>query len=99
MSLSRFRAAGAPTFALHTALHAALALGVFAAAALPEAARAQEPDEIRSFSVPAGPLDAALDRFARSAGVNLSYDPALVADNPIFGAATNPSGFAYPAAG
>ncbi|WP_431509189.1 TonB-dependent receptor [Variovorax sp. DAIF25] len=79
MSLSRFRAAGAPTFALHTALHAALALAVFAAAALPEAAHAQAPDEIRSFSVPAGPLDAALDRFARSAGVNLSYDPALVA--------------------
>ena len=26
-------------------------------------------------------------------------DPALVADNPIFGAADNPSGFAYPAAG
>ena len=26
-------------------------------------------------------------------------DPALVADNPIFGAAENPSGFAYPAAG
>lgn len=27
------------------------------------------------------------------------HDPALVADNPIFGAADNPSGFAYPAAG
>jgi 2-methylfumaryl-CoA isomerase len=26
-------------------------------------------------------------------------DPALVADNPVFGAADNPSGFAYPAAG
>ena len=26
-------------------------------------------------------------------------DPALVADNPIFGSADNPSGFAYPAAG
>lgn len=26
-------------------------------------------------------------------------DPALVADNPVFGAAENPSGFAYPAAG
>ncbi len=26
-------------------------------------------------------------------------DPALVANNPIFGAAQNPSGFAYPAAG
>lgn len=27
------------------------------------------------------------------------HDPALVADNPVFGAANNPSGFAYPAAG
>lgn len=27
------------------------------------------------------------------------HDPALVADNPVFGAAENPSGFAYPAAG
>src|SRR3546814_14747853 len=26
-------------------------------------------------------------------------DPALVADNPLFGNADNPSGFAYPAAG
>lgn len=27
------------------------------------------------------------------------HDPALVADNPVFGVAENPSGFAYPAAG
>jgi 2-methylfumaryl-CoA isomerase len=31
--------------------------------------------------------------------LDAANDPALVADNPIFGAADNPSGFAYPAAG
>jgi 2-methylfumaryl-CoA isomerase len=31
--------------------------------------------------------------------LDAANDPALVADNPIFGEATNPSGFAYPAAG
>ncbi|MCW0197540.1 CoA transferase [Sphingopyxis sp.] len=31
--------------------------------------------------------------------LDAANDPALVADNPIFGAAENPSGFAYPAAG
>jgi 2-methylfumaryl-CoA isomerase len=31
--------------------------------------------------------------------LDAAQDPALVANNPIFGAAENPSGFAYPAAG
>ncbi|WP_432769641.1 MAG: carnitine dehydratase [Sphingopyxis sp.] len=31
--------------------------------------------------------------------LDAANDPALVADNPIFGATANPSGFAYPAAG
>src|SRR3546814_7309874 len=31
--------------------------------------------------------------------LDAANDPALVANNPIFGAADNPSGFAYPAAG
>jgi len=31
--------------------------------------------------------------------LDAAHDPALVRDNPIFGAADNPSGFAYPAAG
>jgi 2-methylfumaryl-CoA isomerase len=31
--------------------------------------------------------------------LDAANDPALVADNPIFGSAANPSGFAYPAAG
>lgn len=34
--------------------------------------------DVRTFDIPAGPLDAALDRFARAAGVNLSYDAAAV---------------------
>ncbi|HVR54009.1 MAG TPA: TonB-dependent siderophore receptor [Pseudorhodoferax sp.] len=32
----------------------------------------------RDFNIPAGPLDSALDRFARAAGVNLSYEAAPV---------------------
>jgi len=32
----------------------------------------------RAFNIPAGPLDGALDRFARTAGINLSYDAAVV---------------------
>ena len=62
-----------------------LGLGV-ATVALPQPATAQTSatalpagDAVRTFNVPAGPLDAALDRFARNAGVNLSYDPALIA--------------------
>ncbi len=57
-----------------------LAVGVV----LPHAAQAQAAtalpagDEIRSFNVPAGALVAALDRFARTARVNLSYDTALL---------------------
>jgi iron complex outermembrane receptor protein len=34
--------------------------------------------ETKTFDVPTGPLDTALDRFARTAGINLSYDPALI---------------------
>lgn len=63
-------------------LAAALAL---AGAAAPLAVHAQSSvalpagAETRSFNLPPGPLDAALERFARTAGVNLSYEPALVA--------------------
>lgn len=50
---------------------------------LPEEARAQAAsqqaaDSQKTFNIPAGRLDAALDRFARTAGVNLSYDAELV---------------------
>lgn len=36
-------------------------------------------DAVKTFNVPAGPLDAALDRLARTAGVNLAYDAAQIA--------------------
>lgn len=36
--------------------------------------------DTRMFDIPAGPLDSALDRFARTAGVNLTYDPALISN-------------------
>ncbi|MFT3717911.1 TonB-dependent siderophore receptor [Pseudorhodoferax sp.] len=78
---------------LAVALQGALAGGlVIGAATASQQARAQDSgvnsaaatalpkgDAVKSFDIPAGPLDAALDRFARAAGVNLSYDEALVA--------------------
>ncbi len=71
--------------ALATALRCAL-LGLTLAATLPAPALAQTDatalpasDAVRRFDIPAGPLDRALDNFARTAGVNLSYDEALIA--------------------
>lgn len=53
---------------------ALLAVGLMALHAPALHAQAAAP----SFNIPAGPLNAALDRFARAAGVNLSYDAASV---------------------
>ncbi len=61
---------------------AVLPLQAHAQASSPNAASTTalpQGDAVRAFSIPAGPLDVALDRFARTAGVNLSYDAALVA--------------------
>ncbi|NTV73821.1 MAG: TonB-dependent receptor plug domain-containing protein, partial [Holophaga sp.] len=62
----------------------ALAAGL---AAAPQLALAQPVPQVRPgnrvetrFDVPGGPLGAALDRFARTAGISLPYDPALVAE-------------------
>lgn len=77
---------------LAMALHSVLIGGIGAGAAtLSQQAHAQpsgansaaatalpEGDAVKIFSIPAGPLDVALDRFARAAGVNFSYDAALV---------------------
>lgn len=41
---------------------------------LAQPATSQAGEETLTFSVPAGPLETALDRFARTAGINLSYD-------------------------
>ncbi len=50
-----------------------------AGAAPSPAAAAAQGNAVKHFGIPAGPLDAALDRFARTAGVNLTYDAGLVA--------------------
>lgn len=66
----------APTRA-HRCLPLAATLFAAGLATLPAApafAQAAAP----AFNIPAGPLDTALDRFARAAGVNLAYDTALV---------------------
>ena len=82
------RPAGAPAFRptpLVALLHSASICAALAGLLPPGAAWAQADAAAsaaagaREFSIPAGPLDAALDRFARTAGVNLSYDDALVA--------------------
>jgi len=74
-----------PKYTLLTvALHGAMCSLTLGAANLPLAAYAQSvaippASEIKTFNLPAGPLDVALNRFARTAGINLSYEPTLVA--------------------
>lgn len=69
-----------PSHPTAAALACMLAWASLPAAAQPATAAAPPASaESRSFSIPAGPLGAGLDRFARAAGVNLSYEPALVA--------------------
>jgi iron complex outermembrane recepter protein len=66
---------------LHCALlGVGMAVAAMPALAQPAGAAALPAGEVRkTFDVPQGPLDTALDRFARTAGVNLSYDAALIA--------------------
>ena len=69
-----------PSHPTAAALACLMALANLPAVAQPAAATAPPASaEARSFAIPAGPLGGALDRFARTAGVNLSYEPALVA--------------------
>ncbi|WP_077332176.1 TonB-dependent receptor, partial [Hydrogenophaga sp. A37] len=70
---------------LALALQGALLTLAVGSAMLPQVAHAQSAPtalptggEVVAFNVPAGPLAAALDRFARTAKVNLSYDAALL---------------------
>ena len=65
---------------LAISLRAALAGLAMGAVTLPQVASAQESPQAIRFDVPAGPLNTALDGFARAAGINLSYDQALVAN-------------------
>ncbi len=48
------------------------------APAAPAWAQAGDGTRAAAFDVPAGPLEDALNRFARQAGITLSFDPALV---------------------
>ena len=69
---------------LAAALQGAICSLAIGTTSLPQAAYAQGPaalptSETKAFNLPAGPLDVTLTRFARTAGINLSYEPALVA--------------------
>ncbi|HVK98398.1 MAG TPA: TonB-dependent receptor [Dongiaceae bacterium] len=77
------------TFALNPltlALRAAtLGLGIALATVAANSARAQEAaaqeatkNTAQTYAIPAGPLAQSLNRFASDAGINLSFDPALV---------------------
>lgn len=61
--------------ALHLIFGGGAGLG---AAALPVPAMAQTPNAAREFDIPAGPLGATLNRIGESAGLVLSFDPALI---------------------
>lgn len=59
------------------ALHFALG-GIVAAGPLASAAYAQEKPDTHTYDIPAGPLSTTLNRIGATAGILLSYDPALV---------------------
>ncbi|WP_442112119.1 TonB-dependent siderophore receptor [Pseudomonas sp. NUPR-001] len=68
---------------LNRALHAAafgLIISSYALPSLAHAASAEHSNQIQQWNIPAGPLAPALDRFAREAGISLSFDAASVAD-------------------
>lgn len=58
-------------------LYPVLLLCLIGLGAMPAGTRAQE-DVARTHDIPSGPLAPALERFARAAGITLSFDPALV---------------------
>lgn len=80
-----FTASATPSITRNTALAARLlCAGITscaAAAAMPLAAQAQavEAPSARSYSIPAGPLGAALNRLGRESGTLISFAPELVA--------------------
>ena len=68
---------------LNRALHGAFLGLVVSSYALPSLAQPSPADhnsQLQQWSIPAGPLAPALDRFARQAGVSLSYDAQSIAD-------------------
>jgi len=69
-----------PFFRLNPLASALLCLAAGSAVLLPvHTAQAQTVAVRKSYAISAGPLDAALNQFARHAGVLLSFDPALTA--------------------
>ncbi|MBX6691871.1 TonB-dependent siderophore receptor [Pseudomonas sp. USTB-Z] len=68
---------------LSRALHAALlglAVSTYALPSLAQPLSADHNSPLKQWSIPAGPLAPALDRFAREAGISLSFDAQNVAD-------------------
>ncbi|MDB6060282.1 MAG: hypothetical protein JWM78_385 [Verrucomicrobiaceae bacterium] len=62
----------------NVAAYAALGVMLYPTLASAQNSAAQDATETKNFAIAAGPLDVALDRFARTAGVNFSYDAALI---------------------
>ncbi len=56
----------------------AVGLAVRPAPALAQASTTPATAQVQAFSIPGGPLDAALNGFIQATGVNLSYDPGLI---------------------
>ena len=68
---------------LNRALHGAVFGVIVSSYALPSLAQSSSVDqalEVHSWNIPAGPLAPALDRFAREAGISLSFDASSVAN-------------------
>ncbi len=82
--VQRLAHTAAPAFRRHSLALAAsttLALCAVSAALAPQTAQAQAqaPSEVRSYAIPAGPLEGALARFAQESRVMLSYTAADIA--------------------
>lgn len=72
-------------------IHAALlgiglGAGIYSNVAHAQATTQTSTQGLQSYNIPAGSLGSALEQFARTAGVNLSYNPALVAGKQSQGA-------------
>lgn len=73
---------------LSRALHGAifgLLVSSYALPSLAQEASAAQSNQVQQWAIPAGPLAAALDRFAREAGISLSYDAPSVATRSTHG--------------
>ena len=74
--VQRLAHTAAPAFRRHSLALAAstmLALCAVSAALAPQTAQAQAPSEVRSYAIPAGPLEGALARFAQESRVMADF--------------------------